>query len=60
MAIKVDFPMNSIVIFHSYVKLPEGSWFLSGCKVFSTYTHDESMRNEMNEMNEMKIMNEMN
>ena len=22
----VDFPMNSMVIFHSYVKLPEGIW----------------------------------
>ena len=24
----VDFPINSMVIFHSYVKLPEGKWCL--------------------------------
>jgi len=23
----VDFPMNSMVIFHSYVNLPEGTWY---------------------------------
>jgi len=24
----VDFPINSMVIFHSYVKLPEGIWLV--------------------------------
>ena len=26
----VSFPIENRVIFHSYVKLPEGSWFLNG------------------------------
>ena len=26
----VDFPINSMVIFHSYVKLPEGIWIIFG------------------------------
>ena len=30
----VDFPINSMVIFHSYVKLPEGT-----CKLFSHFNH---------------------
>jgi len=24
----VNFPINSMVIFHSYVKLPEGTWIV--------------------------------
>jgi len=30
MAIIVDFPINSMVIFHSYVKLPEGTVTMAG------------------------------